>query len=163
MVFAQRVRSVARSPFSSEIACNDNDNGSRRFSIAFRRHFLVAGNTLYCYRCNSNQPGCGTPLNWLWYWGETCPEPDDKCVKIIERKGGSSRSFFRSQSLRLSPRVFCQTVFILFCFNFQPKPFSPGNVSALCAASERIYQPTSTKAVGRLPKTSGSDTTSTTA
>lgn len=43
---------------------------------------------LYCYQCVSNQPGCGTPFNWLWYWGEQCPEYDDKCVKIIERKGG---------------------------------------------------------------------------
>lgn len=48
------------------------------------------GNSLYCYRCNSNHPGCGTPLNWLWYWGETCPEYDDKCVKIIERKGAET-------------------------------------------------------------------------
>ncbi|KAJ9584168.1 hypothetical protein L9F63_021465, partial [Diploptera punctata] len=42
---------------------------------------------LYCYRCVSTHPGCGTPFNWLWYWGEICPEADDKCVKIIERKG----------------------------------------------------------------------------
>lgn len=42
---------------------------------------------LYCYKCNSNQAGCGTPFNWLWYWGEQCEEYDDKCVKIIERKG----------------------------------------------------------------------------
>jgi len=41
---------------------------------------LITGDSLYCYRCNSNHPGCGTPLNWLWYWGETCPEYDDKCV-----------------------------------------------------------------------------------
>ena len=47
------------------------------------------GDALYCYRCNSNSPGCATPFNWLWYWGETCPEYDDKCVKIIERKGGN--------------------------------------------------------------------------
>ena len=42
---------------------------------------------LYCYRCVSTHPGCSTPFNWLWYWGEQCPEYDDKCVKIIERKG----------------------------------------------------------------------------
>lgn len=50
--------------------------------------FVFAGQSLYCYRCNSNYPGCGTPLNWLWFWGEVCPEYDDKCIKIIERKGG---------------------------------------------------------------------------
>lgn len=52
-------------------------------------NILIAGESLLCYRCNSNHPGCGTPLNWLWYWGESCPEYDDKCVKIIERKGGN--------------------------------------------------------------------------
>ncbi|GFG36140.1 hypothetical protein Cfor_20855 [Coptotermes formosanus] len=46
--------------------------------------------SLYCYRCVSTHPGCGTPFNWLWYWGEVCPEDDDKCVKIIERKGGNT-------------------------------------------------------------------------
>lgn len=49
---------------------------------------------LYCYRCVSTHPGCGTPFNWLWYWGEVCPEVDDKCVKITERKGGNIRNFF---------------------------------------------------------------------
>ncbi|XP_034170831.2 QVR superfamily protein crim [Osmia lignaria lignaria] len=57
------------------------------FIIVFLLSVLITeGESLYCYRCNSNQPGCGTPLNWLWYWGETCPEYDDKCVKIIEKK-----------------------------------------------------------------------------
>lgn len=51
--------------------------------------YYISGDALYCYRCNSNHPGCGDTLNWLWYWGETCPEPDDICVKIIERKGGN--------------------------------------------------------------------------
>lgn len=55
--------------------------------------YYILGETLYCYRCNSNQPGCGTPLNWLWYWGETCPEYDDKCIKIIERRGGKFFSY----------------------------------------------------------------------
>lgn len=42
---------------------------------------------LYCYRCVSTHPGCGDKFNWLWYWGEICPEPNDVCVKLIERKG----------------------------------------------------------------------------
>ncbi|XP_063237093.1 uncharacterized protein LOC134539229 [Bacillus rossius redtenbacheri] len=45
---------------------------------------------LYCYRCVSTHPGCGTPFNWLWYWGEICPEANDKCVKLIERKGAET-------------------------------------------------------------------------
>ncbi|XP_050480474.1 uncharacterized protein LOC126868724 [Bombus huntii] len=63
----------------------------RMFLIAVLLTVLInKGDSLYCYRCNSNQPGCGTPLNWLWYWGETCPEYDDKCIKIIERKGAET-------------------------------------------------------------------------
>uniref|UniRef100_A0A8D8TAZ3 Protein sleepless n=1 Tax=Cacopsylla melanoneura TaxID=428564 RepID=A0A8D8TAZ3_9HEMI len=42
---------------------------------------------LLCYRCVSTQPGCGTPFKWLWYPSVSCPEEDDICVKIIERKG----------------------------------------------------------------------------
>ncbi|KOX74085.1 hypothetical protein WN51_14165 [Melipona quadrifasciata] len=56
-------------------------------SVVLLTILVNKGETLYCYRCNSNQPGCGTPLNWLWYWGETCPEYDDKCIKIIEKRG----------------------------------------------------------------------------
>ncbi|KAK6637782.1 hypothetical protein RUM44_008204 [Polyplax serrata] len=42
---------------------------------------------LYCYRCVSTHPGCGTPFNWLWYWSQQCPEVNDRCVKITERRG----------------------------------------------------------------------------
>lgn len=45
---------------------------------------------LYCYKCVSTHPGCGTPFNWLWYWSHQCPEENDKCVKVTERKGGNS-------------------------------------------------------------------------
>lgn len=45
------------------------------------------GSTLYCYQCVSTHPGCATPFNWLWYWSHACPEVDDTCVKVIERKG----------------------------------------------------------------------------
>ncbi|XP_014487331.1 PREDICTED: uncharacterized protein LOC106751066 [Dinoponera quadriceps] len=60
------------------------------FIISLLNILVCQGNSLYCYRCNSNHPGCGTPLNWLWYWGEVCPEYDDKCVKILERKGAET-------------------------------------------------------------------------
>jgi hypothetical protein len=57
--------------------------------------------SLYCYRCVSTHPGCGTPFNWLWYWGEVCPEDDDKCVKIIERKGGNTYNLYSVQEYPL--------------------------------------------------------------
>lgn len=42
---------------------------------------------LWCYKCVSTHPGCGSRFDWRWYWSYTCPGPNDKCVKIIERKG----------------------------------------------------------------------------
>ncbi|XP_046394872.1 uncharacterized protein LOC124162393 [Ischnura elegans] len=42
---------------------------------------------LYCYECVSTYPGCGKEFNWVLHWGIYCPEYNDKCVKLIERKG----------------------------------------------------------------------------
>lgn len=45
---------------------------------------------IYCYRCTSAYNGCGDKFHWrgIGFWGEPCPEDDDICVKVIERKGG---------------------------------------------------------------------------
>lgn len=45
---------------------------------------------IWCYRCNSATPGCSDNFNWkgIGYLGDPCPEDDDICVKIVERKGG---------------------------------------------------------------------------
>ncbi|XP_071453011.1 UPAR/Ly6 domain-containing protein crim [Hetaerina americana] len=43
--------------------------------------------SLYCYECVSTYPGCGKNFNWVLHWGIYCPEYNDKCVKLIERKG----------------------------------------------------------------------------
>lgn len=50
---------------------------------------FVSGSALWCYECVSTEPGCGTPLNWLFHWTRVCPESDDICVKIIEEKNGT--------------------------------------------------------------------------
>nr|CAG4642178.1 EOG090X0I2F [Eurycercus lamellatus] len=42
---------------------------------------------LWCYKCVSTHPGCGSVFDWRWYWSYTCPNANDKCVKVIERKG----------------------------------------------------------------------------
>jgi len=58
--------------------------------LAFLVIFSVLGTGLcdvWCYKCVSTHPGCGEPFDWRWYWSYTCPNPDDKCVKIIEKKG----------------------------------------------------------------------------
>ncbi|GAB0097023.1 Protein quiver [Sergentomyia squamirostris] len=47
---------------------------------------------IWCYRCTSATPGCGLyDFNWkgIGYLGEACPEDDDICMKVIERKGAS--------------------------------------------------------------------------
>ncbi|CRK93694.1 CLUMA_CG007222, isoform A [Clunio marinus] len=46
---------------------------------------------IWCYRCNSATPGCSDNFNWkgIGYLGDPCPEDDDICVKIVERKGAS--------------------------------------------------------------------------
>jgi len=53
-------------------------------------HFVgskVSAN-LWCYSCVSSQPGCTeSGVNWLTHSGITCRKEDDKCVKIIDRKG----------------------------------------------------------------------------
>ena len=42
-----------------------------------------------CYQCAPSMPGCNE-FNWrgMGYLGKVCPEEDDICVKLIERKGG---------------------------------------------------------------------------
>ncbi|XP_058459961.1 uncharacterized protein LOC131435783 [Malaya genurostris] len=47
------------------------------------------GTAIWCYRCTSATPGCGDKFNWrgIGYLGDPCPEDDDICVKVIERKG----------------------------------------------------------------------------
>jgi len=48
---------------------------------------IVSGN-LWCYQCVSSEPGCTLDeVNWLIHSAITCPRSDDKCVKIIDKKG----------------------------------------------------------------------------
>ena len=43
---------------------------------------------LICYQCVSTHPGCGLyDFDSRWYWGKICPRSDDRCVKLIEKKG----------------------------------------------------------------------------
>jgi len=49
----------------------------------------VNGN-LWCYSCVSTEPGCTeNEVNWLIHSAITCPQSDDKCVKIVDRKGSN--------------------------------------------------------------------------
>nr|CAG4638838.1 EOG090X0I2F [Cyclestheria hislopi] len=51
---------------------------------------ICSGQGLWCYRCVSTHPGCGSVFDWRWYWSYTCPKANDKCVKIIETKGADT-------------------------------------------------------------------------
>eukprot|EP00088_Acartia_fossae_P028880 TRINITY_DN29685_c0_g1_i2.p1 TRINITY_DN29685_c0_g1~~TRINITY_DN29685_c0_g1_i2.p1 ORF type:complete len:163 (-),score=9.24 TRINITY_DN29685_c0_g1_i2:86-574(-) len=43
---------------------------------------------LICNVCVGTHPGCGLyDFDQRWYWGQMCPRYNDKCVKLIERKG----------------------------------------------------------------------------
>ncbi|XP_066975702.1 UPAR/Ly6 domain-containing protein crim [Macrobrachium rosenbergii] len=49
---------------------------------------LKTGLSLWCYRCVGSHPGCGMyDFDWRYYWSYNCPDPGDKCVKVIEQKG----------------------------------------------------------------------------
>lgn len=52
--------------------------------------FLKTGEAIWCYRCTSATPGCGDNFNWrgIGYLGDPCPEDNDICVKITEKRGG---------------------------------------------------------------------------
>ncbi|XP_037936241.1 uncharacterized protein LOC119670159 [Teleopsis dalmanni] len=47
------------------------------------------GAAIWCYRCTSATPGCGDNFNWrgIGFLGESCPEDNDICVKVVERRG----------------------------------------------------------------------------
>jgi len=49
--------------------------------------FSVGQAIVWCYRCVSTHPGCGDKFDWRWHWSYTCPAANDRCVKIIEKKG----------------------------------------------------------------------------
>ncbi|KAL0839711.1 hypothetical protein ABMA28_016358 [Loxostege sticticalis] len=44
---------------------------------------------IWCYQCTAATPGCTEPFNWrgVGYLGNPCPDQDDICIKLIERKG----------------------------------------------------------------------------
>lgn len=54
--------------------------------------FCFPAFAIWCYRCNSATPGCSDNFNWkgIGFLGESCPEDDDICVKVVERKGGKN-------------------------------------------------------------------------
>lgn len=55
-----------------------------------RKLFNVSGLAIWCYQCTAATPGCTEPFNWrgVGYLGNPCPDRDDICIKLIERKGG---------------------------------------------------------------------------
>lgn len=54
---------------------------------------IFLGLAIWCYQCTAATPGCNEPFNWrgVGYLGSPCPDNEDVCVKLIERKGGKLR------------------------------------------------------------------------
>lgn len=53
--------------------------------------FFPPVSSLLCYTCTSNEPGCTLDkVDWLIHSATSCPNYNDKCVKIIETTGGTS-------------------------------------------------------------------------
>lgn len=67
--------------------------------LIFILFIFIAQSYLLCYQCVSTHPGCGSPFKWLWYKTVSCPEEDDICVKVIEKKGGNCFSGLNSSYL----------------------------------------------------------------
>lgn len=67
---------------------------------------------IWCYRCNSATPGCSDNFNWrgIGYLGEPCPEDDDICVKVVERKGGKLICDAMTQSDRTNLFLATETI-----------------------------------------------------
>lgn len=59
---------------------------------------------IWCYRCNSATPGCSDNFNWrgIGFLGESCPEDDDICVKVVETKGGKKSFLDLFTNLKLT-------------------------------------------------------------
>ncbi|CAD7081340.1 unnamed protein product [Hermetia illucens] len=62
---------------------------------------------IWCYRCTSATPGCAEKFNWrgIGYWGEQCPEDNDICVKVIERRGAQQTIIRDCLSALRGPRT----------------------------------------------------------
>ena len=49
---------------------------------------VMAEAVMYCYSCVGTQPGCGLDsFYYRWHRGHMCSRNDDRCVKLIERRG----------------------------------------------------------------------------
>lgn len=87
-----------------------------------KRLLNLSGTAIWCYRCTSATPGCADKFNWrgIGYLGEACPENDDICVKVTEKKGGKfcciSLIF-----LFLVSQFRCKSILTLTSFSFDVK------------------------------------------
>ncbi|MCL4138291.1 UNVERIFIED_CONTAM: hypothetical protein GTU68_016004 [Idotea baltica] len=55
------------------------------------KYFFFAVSSIWCYQCVSSHPGCGLyDFDIRYYWSHQCPNSNDKCVKIIEKKGADT-------------------------------------------------------------------------
>ncbi|KAM7357620.1 QVR superfamily protein crim [Cochliomyia hominivorax] len=74
--------------------------------VIFLSFTLKEGLAIWCYRCTSATPGCGEDFNWrgIGFLGEKCPESEDICVKVTEKRG-AQRTIIRDCLSSLSFRT----------------------------------------------------------
>lgn len=77
------------------IALKECKDEFKQFNTEINQKFnnIVPGTAIWCYRCTSATPGCSDKFNWrgIGYLGDPCPESDDICVKVTEKKGGKCK------------------------------------------------------------------------
>ena len=75
-------------PFTKTISCK-KEKKINQFFFSLANSFKTGMEPgLICYQCVGTHPGCGLyNFDSRWYWGKICPRSNDRCVKLIERKG----------------------------------------------------------------------------
>lgn len=81
-------------------------------------YLYFPGYGLWCYRCVGSHPGCGLyDFDWRYYWSHYCPDPNDKCVKVIEQKGSELLFLFAMTLVMNSYTLLLLSLIFIYSFH----------------------------------------------